>query len=237
MSSTFGTHRRAAVIASIATLGLTACGGDTGPRAPGIRSVRIDPTVQVMSVGASVPLRAIVDADPGADTTVRWTSDPSESGAVSPVGRLTACYPPGTIVVHATSVADPTKSATLTAQVVIPSVGWAFVGGVVHDGDAGGVPNDTVSAEAEILIVVSPAIVLVCRGVERVDVRLEGGGIDSLISRFDFAPPFSDSHVLRVPLRADALPNGVYQITGTVYVSGVKQTVSLNGRAITVRHP
>jgi hypothetical protein len=104
--------RSAAAWLAIA-LTFSGCGDAAGPRTPRVRAVRIEPTNYALSAGATLQLHAVVDADAGADTTVRWTSEPSQSGAVSPAGLVTTCYPPGTIVVRATSVADSTQSATL----------------------------------------------------------------------------------------------------------------------------
>jgi len=61
--------------------------------------------------------------------------------------------------------------------------------------------------QREIQIDVSAAKVLVCRGVERVDVRLQGSGIDSLIARFDFAPSASERSVAARLRRGEVAPH------------------------------
>ncbi|MBV9879773.1 MAG: Ig-like domain-containing protein [Gemmatirosa sp.] len=220
---------------------LAACRDTAGP--PMVRAVRIVPRVTTaISVGGSYRLQAAVDADGGADTTVRWTSVPSLAGQVTEDGLVTTCYPGGRVVVTATSVADPTKFAVDTVLVLQPAVGWASVGGPIRTGTGpalpgDGVPRDSVTGDVDLYVSLGAGGFLACRGIERLDLRVQRPGLDSLIARLDFTPPFSDSRTFRVPLHAGALPNGTYAVSGAAYVSGVPSTVPLLGFSMTVRNP
>src|SRR5262249_28237017 len=91
-------NSRLRVLVVIPQLLLAACAGGSPaapeqPRATGeVRSVTIAPSDRAVAVGGQIQLRAIVDADPGVDTTVRWSADSSDVGWVLRNGLVQACY-------------------------------------------------------------------------------------------------------------------------------------------------
>ncbi len=84
------------------------------------------PTVTV-PVGASLTFQALVSNAPDGNNTVQWSVTEGDAGGViTSAGVYTAPNAPGTFHVVATSVSDPTKSATVEVSVV---AGGATVGG------------------------------------------------------------------------------------------------------------
>jgi hypothetical protein len=231
--------RRAAAVALL----VAACGGDSVvPPPPAVRSVRIEPRNIAAQAGATLGFRAVVEGSPGVDTTVRWSSEPSPSGQISASGLLTTCYPPGFVRVTATSLADTTKRDTLSVPVTIPAVGWAFVGGIAPPGVGPASPGEfldrgAVAGDVDLVAWLTPAGVIACRAVERIELRLRGPGVDTAIGRVDFAPPFREARQVRVRFRSAAVPNGAYTVSGTVHITDVPHPVGLDGMSITVRNP
>jgi hypothetical protein len=108
----------AVIIAPLLTL--AACGDEdtpTGPaKVPEVHSVTVAPQTVTMRIGENVVLLATVEADSGADKTVTWQSIDPRRVTVSATGILTAVSA-GTGIVIAKSVADTTKTATVSVTV------------------------------------------------------------------------------------------------------------------------
>jgi uncharacterized protein YjdB len=96
------------------------------PPAPSevITGVTVTPNMVSLVVGAERQLTATVTGTitttvPSVDQTVRWTAS-NEIATVSATGLVRAVSP-GTVVITATSVADPTKRGASTVVVQAPA--------------------------------------------------------------------------------------------------------------------
>jgi hypothetical protein len=223
------------------SLAVAACGDPAAPKR--VRSVQIEPIRGTFALGISAQLHAHVDADPGVDTTVRWTSVPTPAGQITPTGVLTTCYPGGIVPIAATSVADPTKSDTVWATVTVPTPGWAFPSGITRPnastppGPADFVDPASVNGEVEVTLSVNAAILaLGCRAVQRVELRLSGPARDTTFASFEASPPFNDNRTLRARLRTTAVPNGDYLLGGSVYISGLPAPEAIVPLRLSVRN-
>ena len=88
---------------------------------PSIISVEIQPPGPLeLQPGNTTTLTANVSADPGADTTVAWSSDDEDVAEVDADGVVTASAS-GTTSITARSIADTTKSDTVTVVVTSPA--------------------------------------------------------------------------------------------------------------------
>ena len=219
-----------------AALGLTsACGADRAagtsepPAEPpafptaAIAEVGLPPNGFHFAVGAQFQLRASVVAAPGADTTVRWSGGDPRFAVVSPSGVVRTCYPGGQTTVTATSVADPTKTATVPLSVMWPAVGWGLLERVAHAGSDSPVHTDSVGGAVELLLRVTGGSVIQCRAFTDVTLQLEGAAGDTGLRAADPVTPFTDVRILRFPLDAGArradgsrvLPAGRYVVRAT----------------------
>ncbi len=221
-----------------------ACADAAAPlRVRGVRAVRIEPSAFALSVGASVQLQAVVDADPGVDTAVRWSSAPSPSGGVSPTGLLTSCYPPGVLRVTATSVADSTRAATLEVPVTAPAVGWVVPWGFVRPGaplppgPGAIVSRDSIAGDVELALSLSPQGILACRAIERVELRLRASGVDTIAVSLAFEPPFREGRNVRLPLRSGTLQPGAYDVSALLRITGLPTPLEYQLGSIAVRRP
>lgn len=88
---------------------------------PIVRSIAIDSTAASLLLGQARQLRARVAADPGADTSVRWTSSAPAVLSVSTTGVITALGV-GAARIEATSTARPAVSGNIQLTVVAPQV-------------------------------------------------------------------------------------------------------------------
>lgn len=102
----------------LVALALTACGGGGGgdgptppPPPPQVRSVSITPSATSVRVGESQSLSAVVDAAPGAATTVTWSSEAPTLAVVNSSGVVTGVGT-GTATIRATSTANSAVSGT-----------------------------------------------------------------------------------------------------------------------------
>jgi len=86
--------------------------------APTVNSITVTPATGSILTGATLQLSANVQGTV-TNKTVTWTTS---SGTVSATGLLTAGATAGTAKVTATSVADPTKTASVTITVNAPTV-------------------------------------------------------------------------------------------------------------------
>ncbi|MCA0375163.1 MAG: Ig-like domain-containing protein [Gemmatimonadetes bacterium] len=80
-------------------------------------SVSITQRAVSLNVGSTVPLTAVVSADPGVSTAVTWTTANSTIATVSAQGVVSGVAN-GSTLITATSVADATKRDTVTVNVV-----------------------------------------------------------------------------------------------------------------------
>lgn len=108
-------HTRVAGSLASLALALAACGGAGGGADAAPTGVTVAPPSASLSPGAAVQFQAAVA---GAAAAVSWSvSEASAAGAISASGLFTAPATLGTYHVVATSVADPTKSATAVVTV------------------------------------------------------------------------------------------------------------------------
>lgn len=113
-----------------------ACGGTTGeePASKPV-SVQISPATVSLAIGAQQTFQATVTGT--TNTAVTWSVEEGAlGGSITSGGVYTAPASPGTYHVKATSVADPSKSASATVTVVTPPAGttvYRVIQG--HDGD------------------------------------------------------------------------------------------------------
>ena len=248
--------RRLVHRSALAAGALVACGGPvetpvgdraTPPRdsvlppASPVRSVRIEPRNIALQAGAAVGFRAAVEAAAGVDTAVRWTAVPEETGRVSQSGVLSSCYPPAMVRLTATSVADSTRRDTLDVAVVIPAVAWATIAGLLPPGESpptlgAALPDGPVSGDVDLLLQLAPVGIIACRFIERIDVRVRGGGMDTVVTRLEFTPPFRDARQLRARLRSAAVADGTYFVSGDIYLTGLARPAQLLGRTVTIRN-
>lgn len=114
-------------VAMVASAGLASCGQDAAaPRTveptpvvptPQVLSVAVQPASAIMPIGGTLQLSAVVAADPGAATTVSWTSSDTLRIKVTQDGVVSARQASGWIDVCATSKVTPTKLAC--ARVIV----------------------------------------------------------------------------------------------------------------------
>ena len=98
-------------------------GGDTeGPSGPptggGSVSIAIAPSAATLAVGATQQFAAAVSGS--ANTAVNWSTSASSIAAISSGGLVTGVAP-GTAVITAAAVADPSRVATATITVTSPT--------------------------------------------------------------------------------------------------------------------
>lgn len=88
---------------------------------PVVRSVVVTPALPSILQGATRPMTATVDADPGTPTSVNWTSTATNVATISNSGLVTAVAP-GTTTIRATSTANPTVNGSTVLTVTAPTV-------------------------------------------------------------------------------------------------------------------
>ena len=83
----------------------------------GVKKVTVTPATMTLGKNKSYTLTATVDAQPGTDTGVTWTSSDTTIATVDATGKVTATDKVGTVTITATSKADPAKKGTCTIKV------------------------------------------------------------------------------------------------------------------------
>ena len=82
-----------------------------------VKTVTVTPANLTLGKNKSYTLTATVDAQPGTDTGVTWTSSDTTIATVDATGKVTATDKVGTVTITATSKADPAKKGTCTIKV------------------------------------------------------------------------------------------------------------------------
>ena len=82
-----------------------------------VKTVTVEPANLTLGKNKSYTLTATVDAQPGTDTGVTWTSSDTTIATVDATGKVTATDKVGTVTITATSKADPAKKGTCTIKV------------------------------------------------------------------------------------------------------------------------
>ena len=82
-----------------------------------VKKVTVTPANLTLGKNKSYTLTATVDAQPGTDTGVTWTSSDTTIATVDATGKVTATDKTGTVTITATSKADPAKKGTCTIKV------------------------------------------------------------------------------------------------------------------------
>ena len=82
-----------------------------------MKTVTVTPANLTLGKNKSYTLTATVDAQPGTDTGVTWTSSDTTIATVDATGKVTATDKVGTVTITATSKADPAKKGTCTVKV------------------------------------------------------------------------------------------------------------------------
>lgn len=82
-----------------------------------VKKVTVTPANLTLGKNKSYTLTATVDAQPGTDTGVTWTSSDTTIATVDATGKVTATDKVGTVTITATSKADPAKKGTCTVKV------------------------------------------------------------------------------------------------------------------------
>lgn len=110
-----------------------------------IDTVTIDQRAVALTVGSSIMLTVTVEAEPGAPTSVDWSTSDAGVASVDASGSVTAVAP-GTAVVTATSTLDASKSDSIVVTVTAPvdpgALLWSRVIGQASEERAGGVAVD-----------------------------------------------------------------------------------------------
>ena len=212
------------------------------PAKPEVRGIRIEPSNIAANVGATLQFRAVVDADPGADTSVFWSVTPAETARITDGGLLSTCYPPAVAIVSARSRADTSKSAVAEIPVVSSAVGWAFVTGVVRPGEEAPTASEYLDVSAlrddvDFYITLNPSHFIHCRLIERLEVWGRGGGMDTTISSVAFTPSFSSARAVGARFATRSVTNGVYRVGGRVFLTELSQPVPVLDLGITVANP
>ena len=82
-----------------------------------VKKVTVEPANLTLGKNKSYTLTATVDAQPGTDTGVTWTSSDTTIATVDATGKVTTTDKVGTVTITATSKADPAKKGTCTIKV------------------------------------------------------------------------------------------------------------------------
>ena len=82
-----------------------------------VKTVTVTPANLTLGKNKSYTLTATVDAQPGTDTGVTWTSSDTTIATVDATGKVTTTDKVGTVTITATSKADPAKKGTCTVKV------------------------------------------------------------------------------------------------------------------------
>lgn len=82
-----------------------------------VSSISLSPSTLTLSFGSSQSLLATVSPSDATDPSITWKTSDATVATVSTSGRVTALRKEGTAVITATSVSDPTISATCTVTV------------------------------------------------------------------------------------------------------------------------
>lgn len=218
------------------TLPQPAChSGSTGVAArdaAAVRSVRIEPRGLALAAGGSHQFSAVVTADAGVDTSVRWSVRQPETATVSASGELRTCYPAGDVVLVAASRADPTKADSVVMAVRGTGVLPILVERIARRGSDQSVDADAISGAVDVHLRLRPDA-FPCRGIARLEVRLVGMSRDTVLSDVAFDPMLRDDRSIVVPLTSvagsdggTALPDGAYELVARVHVGGMGGAVS-----------
>lgn len=88
--------------------------------------VTVTPATLTMGKNKSYTLTATVNAQPGTDTSVTWTSSDTTIATVDATGKVTAKDKVGTVTITATSKVDTSKTGTCTVKVSADSTSIDF---------------------------------------------------------------------------------------------------------------
>ena len=105
---------------SLCGMALVSCGGGGTVVTPTV-AVGVTPSTATVQTGGTTSFTATVSGS--ANTAVTWSVTESGGGTITASGVYTAPATAGTYHVVATSVADPTQSATATVTVTTPGGG------------------------------------------------------------------------------------------------------------------
>jgi hypothetical protein len=186
--------------------------------------------------------RVVVDADPGAETSVRWSATPSETATITEGGLMRTCYPPAVVTVVARSLADSTKSGSLQVGVASSLVGWAFLNGAVRPGEGTPTGSDyldrtALQGDVDFYVVLNPSDFIPCRLIERLEIWVRGTGVDTTITSIPFQPPFSTARSVRARFATRSVKNGAYRVGGRMFLTGLTQTTEVIDMGIVVANP
>jgi hypothetical protein len=201
--------RHAAAIVLVAFL-LTACPGGGAGVAPAVLGVTITNTEPRVLLGGTVALQANVQAVGGASEALAWESDAEGVVEVDATGVVTGVTV-GTATITATSVADPTRSASVAVRSLARGTAlWTRQFGVPQGAAARAV---AVGPEGEVAVAGTTfgAFVGVHQGLEDVFVRryLADGALD-------WTRQFG-TDVRDVPLAVAVGPAGEVAVGGFTY--------------------
>ena len=209
---------------------------------PVVRSIRIEPSNIGVVVGATVQFRAVLDASPGTDTSVRWSVTPSETASITEGGLLSTCYPPALAIVSARSRADTGTVVSAEIPVIGYAVGWAFVSGVVRPGEGPALKNDHLEGNAlrddvDLYVTLNPSDHIPCRLIERLEVWVRGAGIDTTVTAVVFQPPFSSARAVRARFATRSVKNGAYRVGGRLFLTELTLPVAVLDLGVSVANP
>ena len=217
--------------ALLATIG---CESATRPT-PRVHAVTLTTATKLLPAPAAFPAGNIfelrVQADPGVDTTVRWSTSDSVAGKVDAGGVLRLCESIPTLFVTATSVADPTKSATARATVASLVIGWAGINAVLQAGT--NAPADPAALRGDVIVRIGvDERFLGCTGLSRLQVVAEPstGGAEVQLANLLFTPPRRTALVEDVTWSTTRVPNDEYVLSVRAYLAGRTEPAASNER-------
>jgi hypothetical protein len=230
-------------LVSLALALLAACDDPAAPATPRVRSIFILPFGNALPAGTSGQLQVQVDADAGADTTVRWKTLASPAGMITPSGFLRTCFPGGVLTIVAESVADPTKTDTVPVAVTAPTLGWAAVSDLSRPNPstprtpADFVDPGAMNGDVEVEVLVSGSVLVGrCRAVESVEIAIVGAAAQVTLARFYQATPFTTDRRFRTRFQTTAVPDGDYTLGGSAHLTGVDAPQPILPLRVTVRN-
>ena len=118
-----------ALLLGIPFLATSCGGGGSAPMPVQLKSVSVSIMPLTATIGEGRTLSFVATVTGAADTTVSWTvQEGGTGGSVTASGGYTAPGSPGTYHVIATSIADPTATASAVVKVEAPSGAFTLVG-------------------------------------------------------------------------------------------------------------
>jgi hypothetical protein len=236
--------RRSAHRLSVVVLiaGSAAC-DDISTSPPRVHEVALTRPVVSLTAPGDYPAAEVfglrVDADPGLNRTVRWSSSDTTVAAIDDGGILHLCVLSPEVTITARSVADTTKSASARIGVASVAVGWM---GVVAISDVrSGAPLDGSRLHGTVsLDLAANADRLDCTGLSRLEVLAfpiaESAGVGISITNLTFTPARRRALQQTVTWHTDNVPNGDYRLETRAYLAGRAVPVSTETRFVTVRN-